>query len=117
MNSRDTLEEIRNYLEPMGFKEFEVPNFRSYDGVCTMFQKRYDDNVGKKYFIDAKIWDWSFTDRIKENYHIEYECQLYQKDTHDAFNINFIDWTIEQVEQFIDNMFEKNMLEHYETWE
>lgn len=114
MNSWNSVDEIKNYLLPLGFKEFEPPKFRSYEGITTMFQKRYDDEIGKKYFIDAKIWDYTKYPQIPEKFHIEYEGQYYQKGTHDAVNFNFIDWTLDQVEEFIDNLFELGVIEHYE---
>lgn len=117
MNSYNTLEDVRNYLIPLGFHEYNPPDFRRYDGLATIFQKRYDDDFGKKYFIDAKIWDYTWTDKVPERFHIEFECQLYQKETHDAFNLEFIDWTLEQVESFIDNMFQNGQIEHYEVWD
>lgn len=117
MNSYKTLQDVRDYLTPMGFHEFDPPNLSTYKNVTTIFQKIYDDEVGKKYFVDAKILDFSFTDRIKEDFHIEYECQLYQKGTHDAFNVTFIDWTIEQVESFIEDMFQNGKLDYYEEWD
>lgn len=117
MNSWNTLDDVRDYLIPKGFHEYTPPDFRRYEGLATIFQKRYEDDIGKKYFIDAKIWDWTWTDKIPERFHIEYECQLYQKGTHDAFNVEFIDWTLEQVVDYIEKMFENGMLDYYETWE
>lgn len=115
MNSYDTLDEICDYLIPLGFREYKPTPFE-YDGVCTCFQKRYDDDFGKKYFIDAKIWDYSWTNKVPENYHIEYHAQLYENGTHDAINIEFLDWDVHQVEKWIDKLFENKMIEHYERW-
>lgn len=115
MNSYNTLEEVRNYLLPLGFCEFNPPNTRGYESVTTMFQKRYDDEIGRKYFINAKIGDWSWTDKVPENFYIEYECQLYQKGTHNAFNLEFIDWNIEQIEKFIEDVLWDN-LDYYEEF-
>lgn len=116
MNSYNTPKEIRDYLVPLGFHEYSPTRFDS-SGVCICFQKRYDDERGKKYFLNAKVYDFTFTDKVRENYHISFSCQLYQKGTHDALNIEFIDWNIDQIEKFVDNLFDTGMLEHYETWE
>ena len=108
------MKDIRNYFTDRGFKEFNPPNLRSYDGVATMFQKKYIDEIGVKYFIDIKIWDWTYTDRVPENYSVEFEGQYYKKGNHNAMNITFIDWKLEEVEEWLDKMFEAGMLEHYE---
>lgn len=116
MKSFDSLEEIREWLVPKGFYEYKPTPFHK-DTVKTCFQKRYDDDKGKKYFIDVDIWDYSWSDRIPENYIPEIRCQLYQTGTHDAFNITFISWEIGQAEEFVENMFQSGVIEHYETWE
>lgn len=116
MNSFDSLEEVRNTLIPMGFREYKPTPFDN-DGICACFQKRIDDENGKMFFIDAKIWDYSWTNKVKENYHIAYETQLYKKGTHDAVSLDFIDWTEEQVEDFVKKMFHAKLIEHYEEWE
>lgn len=116
MNSYNTIEEIRNYLIPLGFHEYKPTQFdKNY--VVTCFQKRYDNEVGKKYFIDAKVIDFTFTDKVPMKFHLSYSCQLYQKDTHEAFNIEFIDWGIKEIEEFINKMFDNNMLDYYEYWD
>lgn len=116
MNNFDNLNDIKKYLSSIGFKEYKPTPFDNHY-ICSRFQKRYDDETGKKYFIDAKIWDWSDTDKVPDNYRIEYECQLYQNGTHDAVNLTYIDWTIDQVEDFVNKMFENGMLDYYEKWE
>ena len=115
MNSYNTLDEVREYLAPLGFTEYP-PNQFAHRDVVLNFQKRIDDEIGKKYFIDVKVWDWTWTDKIPEQYHIAFETQLYQKDTHDAFNIEFIDWEYEQIVDYIEKMFDNGMLDYYEKW-
>lgn len=114
MKSYNSIDEIKNEFIPLGFHEYKPTQFDHH--VITCFQKRYDDEIGKKYFLDIKVYDFTWAD-ILEQYHPSISCQLYQKDTHDAVNLDFINWDIEQVEKFIDTMFKTNMLEHYETWE
>lgn len=117
MNSYNSLDDVRDYLIPLGFNEYEKPPFRYYNDIATCFQKCYKDDIGKKYFIDAEIWDWSWTDRIKEQFHISFRGQFYQKYTHEAVNFEFIDWKLEEIEKWLDAMFDLGLLEHYETWE
>ena len=114
MRSYNTIDEIRNEFIPLGFHEYKPTQFDPY--VITCFQKRYDDNIGKKYFLDIKVHDFTFAD-IPEQYHPAISCQLYQKYTHDAVNLDFIDWDLRQVENFVNAMFASGLLEHYETWE
>ena len=44
------------YIKEHGFKEYNPTRFDN-DSVILRFQKRYDDNFGKKYFIDILKWD------------------------------------------------------------
>ena len=47
------------YIKEHGFKEYNPTRFDN-DSVILRFQKRYDDNFGKKYFIDILKWDNSY---------------------------------------------------------
>lgn len=116
MKSYNTIDEAREYFTGLGFHEYEPTRFDA-ENIITCFQKRYDDELGKKYFIDARLWDFSWSDKVPENYHPELCMQVYQKDTHDAVNFTYIDWDVDQVEKFIDRMFELGLLEHYELWD
>lgn len=110
----NTLAEVKEFSLNNGFKEFTPPSLRSYIGVTTMFQKCYHDEKGKKYFINIKVWDWTYTDKVDENFTIEFEGQYYQKGTHNAVNFTFIDWTLTEVETWLDGLFAAGFLEHYE---
>lgn len=114
MNSYNTLSELKDMIIKKGFHEYKPTEFDRYAITC--FQKRYDDEYGKKYFIDGKVYDFTWTDSIPERYHIGYSCQLYQSTTHNAFNIEFVDWTVEQVEDFVENLFSKGIIEYYEEY-
>ena len=41
-----------------GYKEFKPTPFHN-SGIVKCFQKRFDDDNGKKYFIDIHKWDFS----------------------------------------------------------
>ena len=122
MTKFETFEEVKKYLEDRGFQQYTPPDFSHYNNCDATFQKRYDDDIGKKYFIDVLVWNWKpFHSRpdLKEslgNYSISCEGQYYQKGTHEAINMEF-GCEIEEVEKFLDNLFELNVLEHYEIWE
>lgn len=116
MRNYNTLEEIENILVPRGFHKYN-PTPYDNESVCCNFQKRYDDEIGKKYFIDVKIWDWTRFDRIPEKYSMEFNGQYYQKGTHNAVNFTFIDWTLDEVEKWIEDLFQVGFIEHYEEWD
>lgn len=93
------------------------------ESVMYNFQKRFNDENGKKYFIDIHKFDNSWTKEKYANqswyksYSYEYSCQLYKKDTHDALDIDFhSSWTIEQVEEFVEKLFQSGELDYYERW-
>lgn len=90
------------------------------DGVKCLFQKRFDDDKGKKYFITIKKWDWhQYKDRMGNSPLItyEYETQLYRKDTHDAVDIEWhSSWNLEDVEQMAEDLWETGWFDYYEEW-
>ena len=50
-------------------------------------------------------------------YSYTYSCQLYRKDTHAAVDMEFFSsWTIDQVEEFVENLFQSGRLDYYEKW-
>lgn len=110
------------YFLDRGYKKYDRSQFES-NMVLYNFQKRFDDDKGKKYFIDIhKVSnEWlSPSEKVKEwyvPYSYTYSCQLYRKDTHAAVNMEFFsDWSIEQVEEFVENLFQNGELDYYEEW-
>lgn len=114
MNSYDTFEEAKAYLEEKGFCQYDEPLFK--DRTAGTFQKKYTDEIGKRYFLNATVFDFSKF-HIPENFTVEYSTQLYQKKTRRAFDVTFIDWELEDAEKQIDKMFELEIIEHYERWD
>lgn len=104
------------YLKEQGFHPYPPTPFDP-DSVVRRYQKRYDDDIGKKYFLDCRIWDWSWTDKVPEPLSYELLTQLYQKGTHEAIDMTFHDSDLALVEQFIDALFDAGLVEHYEEWE
>lgn len=112
------------YFLNRGYKKYDKTQFQRSDIYLYNFQKRFDDEKGKKYFIDVhKISnEWmSEHDKSKEwykPYQYTYSCQLYKKDTHAPVNMEFFsDWTIEQVEDFVERLFRNEELDYYERWD
>lgn len=91
------------------------------DGECVtdLYQKRFDDETGKKYFITVKRWDFSkFPNARGLKPSLEYETQLYKKGSHDAVNLSFFDsWNVEDVEEHVEWMFSSGRFDYYEEWD
>lgn len=107
----------------LGYKKYDKSQFDS-DITIYNFQKRFDDEKGKKYFIDvhkvSNEW-FSVSEKNKEryvSYSYTYSCQLYKKGTHAPVNMEFFsDWTIDQVEEFVEKLFQNGELDYYEEWD
>lgn len=107
------------YILEKGYKEFKPTQIHS-DRTSKCFQRRFDDDIGKKYFININKNDWKglLHKEVEDSYIYEYEVQLYSKDTHDAINMLFhSSWTLDQVEEFVENMFQSGTLDYYEKWD
>ena len=103
----------------LGFREYPPTRFE-HEGVEKIFQKRYDDDIGKRYFIDISKWRGGthpYTgDRFPESY--EYDTQLYSKNKHDAVDIKFhSSWELKDVEDYLKKLFNTGLFDYYETWE
>lgn len=112
-----------DYFLNRGYKKYDRTQFDS-DMVMYNFQKCFSDENGKKYFIDihknSHDWmrEWDRQQEWYTPYSYEFSCQLYKKDTHAAVNMEFFsDWTIEQVEEFIEKLFQNGELDYYERWD
>lgn len=109
------------YIKEHGFKEYNPTRFDN-DSVILKFQKRYDDDFGKKYFINILKWDNSYVpadrrDKWWRPYSYTYETQITMFKDCKALNFEFFsDWTLEQVENFMEDLFEKMKVNYYESW-
>lgn len=106
-----------------GFKQFPITPIIDPDGMETHFQKRYDDEIGKKYFITVNKWKSYTHPYTRETFPptYEYDVQLYQKGgryTAKAIDLLFHStWTIEEVENYMEKLFQTGLFEYYEKWE
>ncbi len=112
------------YFLNRGYKKYDRTPFQNPDMYLYNFQKRFDDDIGKKYFINIhKITNEWMSESQKQQewykpYHYTYSCQLYKKDTHAPVYMEFFsDWTIEQVEEFVERLFQNGELDYYERWD
>lgn len=86
--------------------------------IIQIFQKRFDDDIGKKYFIDINKWSWKEFGREElPDYTYEFEIQLYSKDLHEPLNLNFFSgWDIDKVERYVESIWNNGMFDYYEKW-
>ena len=106
-----------------GFKQFPPTPHLDPDGMETHFQKRYDDEVGKRYFITVNKWkafEHPYThERFEPTY--EYSAQLYKKSgRHDAKAVDFLfhsTWTLDEVEDYMQKLFDTGLFDYYEKWD
>lgn len=109
---------MKNRLLEKGFRRFE-PSSLDNENITDKYQKRYDDEKGKKYFITVNKWrPWvhPYTgDKFGPSY--DYDIQLYKKDTRDAINVNFLSsWNIDDVEDYAEKLFNTGLFDYYEEW-
>ena len=97
-------------LIEMGYKEYTPPPFVS-NNIEKCFQKRFDDEIGKRYFITVNKWN-----TLAGNIY-EYETQFYKKDSRDAVNMTFhSSWGLSDVEEYLELLFETELFDYYEKW-
>lgn len=111
------------YFLNRGYKKYDRSRIDTVS-VLYHFQKRFDDEIGKKYFIDinkhSNEWMSEYDKRRDwyKPYSYTYSCQLYEKETHAPINLEFFsDWSIERVESFVERLFQNGELDYYEKWD
>ena len=104
---------IEEELINKGFIEYPKSPLHS-ESVTNCYQKRYRDDKGTKYFIDVCYYKLIHPTTKEDLSGYEISGQFYLKDNHNAVNMDFLDSTITEVEQFIDKLFELDILECYE---
>lgn len=111
------------YLLECGYKQYEPVPVLDNDSIVAKFQKRFDDDFGKKYFIDVAKWshDYVPVDRRGKWWKpFSYEYHLYvtmfEEEKPIYFNFG-TSWTIEEVESFAECFFDKMKPNYYESWD
>lgn len=111
-----------DYLLERGYKQYNPTPFDN-SSVVARFQKRFDDDFGKKYFIDVLKWSQEYVpvnrrDKWWKPFVYEYETQITMGENENSINLEFFSfWTIEEVEEFMENFFEKMQPNYYESWD
>ena len=110
------------YLIALGYKQYP-PSAVDSDIVVALFQKRFDDEHGKKYFINVKKNDMSFVPETHRGsywkpFNYDYEVQVTFGEDERTVNMEmFSGWTIEQVEEFLEDFFDKMKPNYDELWD
>lgn len=102
-------------IEKADYKIYE-PSKLDGDCVTCLYQKRFTDEVGIKYFITINKWDYS---RYKIDEPIRYEShiQYYYTKDRKALDVTFHwDWELAEVEEFAEKIWNDNNFEYYERW-
>ena len=101
-----------------GYVEYTPPPINN-EYVTKFFQKCFSDDMGKKYYIDIKRWDFPphpyTSDPIPTSY--EFEVQFNTEDDR-VMDLTLFSrgWTIENAEEFVEEMWQKMNLRYYEKW-
>ena len=101
-----------------GYKEYQPTKF-DHSHIEKCFQKRFDDENGKKYFIDIKKWGEMTHPYTGETWPPSYEFHV-QLCNHDDEPVNmefFSGWSIDKVEQYVEALFQTGLFKHYERWD
>lgn len=112
------------YLLEKGYKEYKPNPVLDSNSIVKKFQKRFDDDFGKKYFIDVTKWSHDYVPvsrRDKWWTPFSYGYHLYvtmfgeeEKPIYLEFGTS---WTLEEVEKFAEDFFNKMEPNYYESWD
>lgn len=100
-----------------GYKEYKPTPFHS-EAVTKCFQKRFDDDYGKKYFIDINKWEFPPHPHTGELMPVSYEfgAQIEFNDKPINFTL-FSGWEIEDAEKWVEDMWQNMNGDYYEKWD
>lgn len=115
------MSDIFKQLIDRGYSSFRVPPTKS---AKEAYQKRVEDSVGIKYFINAYVYDNAKL-RIHEghmvrSYSVEYEVQFSESEDGYFVNISPMCEEVEKVEQFFESFWniytELGIIDYYDKF-
>lgn len=115
--SNEEAQKICEQLIERGYTKYK-PSCFDKDVEC-VFQKRFDDEKGKRYFLDVKMYPAFSHPYTKQVYGpcFEISSQMYQAGTHSAVNLECLsEWGIDQAESFFEKLFQTGMFDYYEVF-
>lgn len=111
-----------DFLLQHGYVRYNPTPFDN-ESVVARFQKRFDDERGKKYFINVLKWSNNCVpvnrrDKWWKPFTYCYETQITMFENQKALQLEFFsDWTLEEVEKFMEDLFVKMKPNYYESWD
>lgn len=111
------------YLLERGYKEYKPTPVLDNESIVKKFQKRFDDDFGKKYFIDVAKWSHDYVPVSRRDkwwtpfsytYHLYVSMFEEEKPIYLEFGTS---WTLEEVEKFAEDFFNKMEPNYYESWD
>lgn len=100
-----------------GYKQFE-PGPWQHEGITDMFQKRFDDEVGKKYFITINKWRGWVHPHTGEEFPPSYEITVQFTYNDNPVDMNFFHWDyLDEAEKKIEEIWHKCRFDYYETFD
>lgn len=116
--SRDSCSDFEKKLTEHGYKKW-IPNSR-IDTFDYSYQKRFDDDLGKKYFIDFQFYDYM---RYYHDHGISVKASVtFNNDNEEPGKLDKPVWldfdfsSIEQAETFVEVMWKASNSQYYESW-
>ena len=110
-----------------GFKQFPPTPYLDPDGIETHFQKRYDDETGKRYFITVNKWKPNVDPRTGMVWPSNYEYEVYfaKRDNNGKGGLGekaikillYAGWNVDEVEEYVQKLFETGLFDYYEKWD
>ena len=96
------------------YKRYD-PSIVDGDCVKNLYQRRFDDDIGKKYYITIK--DWDFTRYGNPLIQYEATAQLYIGEDRDPIDLSFSgNLDLDDVEKMVEKFWRDNNCEYYEKW-
>lgn len=116
--SRDSCSDFEKKLTEHGYKKW-IPYSR-IDIFDYSYQKRFDDDFGKKYFIDFQFYDYM---KYYHDYGISVKASVtFNNDNEEPDKLDKPVWldfdfnSIEQAEAFVEVMWKASNSQYYEPW-
>lgn len=100
-----------------GYRPFKQQHIREF--TDQFYQKRFDDSVGKKYFITIAEYDnREYQDRIPKLKDFSYAPESQFETRGVTFDVEmFSPESVEQMEMFFEDMWKSMMCDYYERWD
>lgn len=112
------------YLLERGYKEYPPSPVLDNESIVKKFQKRFDDDFGKKYFIDVAKWSHDYVPINRRDkwwtpfsyaYHLY--VSMFEEEEKPIYLEFGTSWTLEEVEKFAEDFFNKMEPNYYESWD